>query len=267
MIRDISIEAALRVPVFGFINNACLRIDGDGFVDEAPHGLDGDRVHWSRGSRVHFEDITVRLAEASGKSGGILFTCDPGTPGRRASGAVVMAAAEADKTPDRQSCLRIYYQGGGSSAGQSVVGSARIEGDAGSRKTDFVIPNQRDQPVAMILVIIIPVIIIPVIIIPTVMCFESGHSVMRRRCRSAVRHNCARPSECGISEPCRQGQQHLTSIFRRRRYEIAIIAIRLFLSPQAITRTCQSASSDKTLHSKCDSCGLNCPAQKFSTID
>src|SRR5262245_28974904 len=200
MIRDISIEAALRVPVFGFINNACLRIDGDGFVDKAPHGLDRDRVHWPRRSRVHFEDITMRLAEASGKSGGILFACDPGTPRRRASGAVVMAAAEADKTPDRQPCLRIYYQGGGSSASQTVVGCGRIESDAGSRKTDFVIANQRDQLAAMF-----PIIMIPVNLILAAMRFESGHSIMGRRCRSAVRHNCARPSESGIFEPRGQG--------------------------------------------------------------
>src|SRR5262245_30271860 len=226
MIRDKSIEAALWVPVFSFIDNACLTIDGDGFVDKAPHGLDRDRFHWPRRSRVHFEDITVRLAEASGKSGGILFACDPGTPGRRASGAVVMAAAEADKTPDRQSCHRIYYQSGGSSASPRVVGGAWIESDAGSRKTDFVIANQRDQLAAMI-----PVIMIPVNLIIAAMRFESGHSIMGRRRRSAVRHNCARPSESGIFEPRWQGQQGLTSIFRRRRYEITITAIRLFLSP------------------------------------
>src|SRR5262245_66442733 len=112
MIRDKSIEAARRVSIFGFINNACLTIDGDGFVDKAPHGLDRDRFHWPRRSRVHFEDITVRLAEASGKSGGILVACDAGTPGRRASGAVVMSAAEADITTIRQACHHIYYQSG-----------------------------------------------------------------------------------------------------------------------------------------------------------
>src|SRR5262245_34590949 len=207
-IRDKSIEAALGVTVFSFIHNACLTIDGNGFVDEAPHSLDRDRVYWTRRSRVHFEDITVRLAEASGKSGCILFACDPGTPRRRASGAVVMAAAEADKTPDRQSCLRVYYQGGGSSAGPSVVGSARIESDAWRRKTDFVIANQRDQPILVIIVpvIIAQVIILQVIIIPASTSFEGGHSVVARRCRSAVRHNRARPSESGIFEPCRQAQ-------------------------------------------------------------